>query len=110
MVTTTRGAMAVSLFLHGDQYWRRQRALLCGWLADAYGWSYGWGYIGMLFGLLIFNQPEWLEGKGDPSHPSQLLEKRHLFPYTEPKADHLCGLRNCRVVGLALMQRPDDAG
>ena len=43
-------------------------SLLCGWLASAYGWAYGFGAagIGMLIGLIIFSLGQhWLEGHGD---------------------------------------------
>jgi POT family proton-dependent oligopeptide transporter len=51
--------------------------LLCGWLASAYGWAYGFGAagIGMLIGLVIFTLgQEWLEGHGDPSNPEILKQ------------------------------------
>src|SRR6056300_1526523 len=42
--------------------------LLCGWLGEVYGWSYGFGAagIGMLFGLALFLWGErFLEGHGE---------------------------------------------
>lgn len=103
-----------TIFYMGINIGAASAALLCGWLADAYGWSYGFGAagIGMLFGLLIFNWgQEWLEGKGDPSHPSQLLEKT-------PISFHVLNLKQTIYAGCAiavllvwlLMQRPDDIG
>jgi len=50
-------------------------SLLCGWLGQTYGWSYGFGLagIGMLFGLLVFlrGQP-LLEGHAEPPNPELL--------------------------------------
>jgi len=50
-------------------------SLLCGWLGQTYGWSYGFGLagIGMLFGLLVFlrGQP-LLEGHAEPPNPASL--------------------------------------
>ena len=44
-----------TIFYMGINVGAASAALLCGWLADAYGWSYGFGAagIGMLLGLLI---------------------------------------------------------
>jgi len=52
-------------------------SLLCGWLASAYGWAYGFGAagIGMLIGLIVFSLgQDWLEGHGDPSDPAVLKQ------------------------------------
>ena len=49
--------------------------LLCGWLGETYGWSYGFGAagIGMLLGLIVFVLGRgWLEGKGEPPDAAAL--------------------------------------
>ncbi|HSG60401.1 MAG TPA: peptide MFS transporter [Pseudomonadales bacterium] len=55
--------------------------LLCGYLGETYGWSYGFGAagIGMLLGLIVFlwGQP-YLEGHAEPSNPAVLKEKSPL--------------------------------
>jgi POT family proton-dependent oligopeptide transporter len=53
-------------------------ALLCGWLGETYGWSYGFGAagIGMLFGLVVFlGGQRHLGNVGLPPHPAMLYEK-----------------------------------
>ena len=56
--------------------------LLCGWLASAYGWQYGFGIagVGMLIGLLTFQygtRSGVFADKGNSSEP-QLLKKRYF--------------------------------
>ncbi|MGE0667898.1 MAG: peptide MFS transporter [Sphingomonadales bacterium] len=49
--------------------------LLCGWLGETYGWSYGFGAagIGMLLGLVVFSLGRsWLEGRGEAPDPAAL--------------------------------------
>lgn len=49
--------------------------LLCGWLGEVYGWSWGFGAagIGMLFGLIFFQWGQrFLAGHGEPADPAQL--------------------------------------
>lgn len=52
--------------------------LLCGYLGETYGWSYGFGAagIGMLFGLITFLRGQkHLHGHADPKQPELLKEK-----------------------------------
>ena len=53
--------------------------LLCGWLGEVYGWSYGFGAagIGMLLGLVLFiwGQP-LLEGHGEAPSDEALAERK----------------------------------
>lgn len=53
--------------------------LLCGWLGEVYGWSYGFGAagIGMLFGLVLFiwGQP-LLEGHGEAPSDEALADRK----------------------------------
>lgn len=52
--------------------------LLCGWLADRYGWGYGFGAagIGMLFGLASFTFGQrYLHGRAEPPQPARLRER-----------------------------------
>ncbi len=54
--------------------------LICVWLGEAYGWSYGFGAagIGMLFGLMTFiSGKKLLLGKGESKTP-EFLENRTL--------------------------------
>ncbi|NIA26666.1 MAG: MFS transporter, partial [Desulfobulbaceae bacterium] len=52
--------------------------LLCGWLGETYGWSYGFGAagIGMIIGLISFSYGQrFLHGHAEPSDPEQLKQK-----------------------------------
>lgn len=52
--------------------------LLCGWLGETYGWSYGFGAagVGMLLGLFTFIWGQkYLMGKAEPKNPAVLKEK-----------------------------------
>jgi proton-dependent oligopeptide transporter, POT family len=52
--------------------------LLCGWLGETYGWSYGFGAagVGMLLGLVSFIiGQKHLLGKAEPKNPAVLKEK-----------------------------------
>ena len=49
--------------------------LLCGWLGEVYGWSWGFGAagIGMLLGLILFQWGhKFLLGHGEPAKPQRL--------------------------------------
>jgi POT family proton-dependent oligopeptide transporter len=49
--------------------------LLCGWLGETYGWSWGFGAagVGMFIGLVILVLGRsWLEGAGEPPDPAAL--------------------------------------
>jgi POT family proton-dependent oligopeptide transporter len=52
--------------------------ILCGWLGERYGWSYGFGAagIGMLLGLIVFLWGQkFLQGKAEPTHPERLKQR-----------------------------------
>ena len=52
--------------------------LLCGWLGETYGWSYGFGAagIGMIIGLITFTMGQkYLHGHAEPSEPEKLKKK-----------------------------------
>ena len=52
--------------------------LICSWLGENYGWSYGFGAagIGMLLGLLVFLfGNKYFFGKAEPKNPAFLNEK-----------------------------------
>ena len=56
--------------------------LLCGWLARAYGWEYGFGIAGagMFLGLIVFNsgiKSNVFKDEGTPSDPG-ILKRRYL--------------------------------
>ena len=66
-----------TIFYMGINIGAASASLLCGWLASAYGWAYGFGAagIGMLIGLIIFSLgQDWLEGHGDPAEPAVLKQ------------------------------------
>ena len=90
-----------TIFYMGINVGAASAALLCGWLASAYGWSYGFGAagIGMLIGLVIFSLGQgWLQG-----HP-HLLPVRHqrrLRRNRRPLAPRLLPPPSPLVAGLA---------
>ena len=103
-----------TIFYMGINVGAASAALLCGWLADAYGWSYGFGAagIGMLLGLLIFNVGQsWLEGKGDAKNPELLASKTSvsLNLLTLKQTIYVGCLVAVGLVWL-MMQRPSDIG
>ncbi|WP_018014510.1 peptide MFS transporter [Teredinibacter turnerae] len=52
--------------------------LLCGWLGETFGWSYGFGAagVGMLLGLVSFSWGQkYLYGHAEPSEPEKLKTK-----------------------------------
>ena len=66
-----------TIFYMGINIGAASASLLCGWLASAYGWAYGFGAagIGMLIGLIVFSLgQDWLEGHGDPADPTVLQQ------------------------------------
>lgn len=73
--TDTRRDAAYTIFYMGINLGAAIGSLLCGYIGETYGWSYGFGLagIGMLLGLVVFiwGKPLLL-GRGEPPKP---LEK-----------------------------------
>ena len=70
-----------TIFYMGINIGAFSSSLLCGWLGQTYGWSYGFGLagIGMLFGLIIFNRGQrYFNGAAEPTNPEFLKEKTAL--------------------------------
>ncbi len=68
---------AFTIFYMGINLGAGVAPLLCGYLGETYGWSYGFGLagIGMLAGLLVFGfGAKQLGDNGDP--PGELLDKK----------------------------------
>ena len=66
--------------------------LLCGWLGEVYGWSWGFGAagIGMLLGLILFQWGQkYLMGHGEPADPDQLSRPTGLPGLTIERAIYL---------------------
>ncbi len=52
--------------------------IVCVWLGETYGWSYGFGAagIGMLLGLLVFTSgSKYFQGRAEPKDPTLLKKK-----------------------------------
>lgn len=67
-----------TLFYMGINLGSFLATIICVWLGETYGWSYGFGAagVGMFFGLLTFiSGRKLLMGKGEPKVP-ELLEKK----------------------------------
>lgn len=75
--------------------------LLCGWLGEVYGWSWGFGAagIGMLIGLIMFQWGQsFLEGHGEPANPERLLRTLGLPGLTVERAIYVGSLSMVGVV------------
>ena len=81
-----------TLFYAGINVGALFSALICGYLGERYGWSYGFGAagIGMLAGLAVFlTGQKYLQGHAEPPNPEAL--RRRLFgPLTVEWAIYLC--------------------
>jgi proton-dependent oligopeptide transporter, POT family len=69
---------AYTIFYMGINLGAAAGSLLCGYLGETYGWSYGFGAagVGMLLGLVVFVifKPLLL-GRGEPSDPAALKRR-----------------------------------
>ncbi|MEV8520106.1 peptide MFS transporter [Dyella marensis] len=81
-----------TLFYAGINVGALFSALICGYLGERYGWSYGFGAagIGMLAGLAVFlTGQKYLQGHAEPPDPEAL--RRRLFgPLTVEWTIYLC--------------------
>ncbi|MFN4234139.1 MAG: peptide MFS transporter [Bacteroidia bacterium] len=67
-----------TIFYMGINLGSALATIICGWLGENYGWSYGFGAagIGMIGGLITFLWGQkFLMGKAEPSNPAVLKEK-----------------------------------
>lgn len=82
--TDIRRDSAYTIFYMGINLGAATGALLCGWLGQTYGWSYGFGAagVGMLLGLIVFilGKP-LLVGRGEPADPALLKERKFGMPF-----------------------------
>jgi len=81
-----------TLFYAGINVGALFSALICGYLGERYGWSYGFGAagIGMLAGLAVFlTGQKYLQGHAEPPNP-EALRRRLLGPLTVEWAIYLC--------------------
>lgn len=73
--TDVRRDGAYTIFYVGINLGAALGSLLCGYLGEVYGWSYGFGAagVGMLLGLIVFVMfKPLLLGRGEPSDPQKL--------------------------------------
>lgn len=73
----TRRDQGFTIFYMGINLGSLTATLLCGYLGQTYGWSYGFGAagIGMLLGLVVFARGQkHLIGHGEPPKPAALKE------------------------------------
>ena len=101
---------AYTIFYMGINLGAAIGSLLCGWLGETYGWSYGFGAagVGMALGLIVFvlGKPMLL-GRGEPSDLSQL--KRRVGGISVEWLIYLGGL-SLVAVCWALVQNSDAVG
>jgi POT family proton-dependent oligopeptide transporter len=82
--------------------------LLCGWLGETYGWSYGFGAagIGMIIGLVTFTYGQkFLHGHAEPAEPEK-LKKRVLGPINVEWSIYLLSLPMLGVFWLLVQHEP----
>lgn len=82
---------AFTIFYMGINLGSFLASIICVWLGETYGWSYGFGAagVGMLLGLVVFiGGKKYLMGKGEPPNPELLrkpvwgIASREIFIYT----------------------------
>lgn len=82
-ITDVRRDGAYTVFYMGINLGAALGSLLCGYLGETYGWSYGFGAagVGMLLGLVVFvlGKPLLL-GRGEPANPELLRRKTAGLP------------------------------
>jgi len=80
--TDVRRDGAYTIFYVGINLGAALGSLLCGYLGQTFGWSYGFGAagVGMLLGLLVFvrGRPQLL-GKGEPPSPLTAAKEWSLY-------------------------------
>jgi POT family proton-dependent oligopeptide transporter len=82
--------------------------LLCGWLGETYGWSYGFGAagVGMVLGLFTFIWGQkYLYGHAEPREPQKLKESV-LGPINRENLIYLACLPAMVVVWLIVQDEP----
>ena len=76
--TDQRRDAGFTIFYMGINLGSFLATIICSWLGETYGWSYGFGAagIGMLLGLATFIYgSKYFHGKADPKDPEMLQEK-----------------------------------
>ena len=82
----TRRDSGFTIFYMGINIGSWIATILCGYLGESVGWSYGFGAagIGMILGLITFTWgKKYFMGKGEPKNPAALSKKIFLGLSTE---------------------------
>ncbi|MEJ2256231.1 MAG: peptide MFS transporter [Woeseiaceae bacterium] len=82
--------------------------LLCGWLGETYGWSYGFGAagIGMIVGLITFLYGQkYLHGHAEPAEPEK-LKQPFLGPISLEKSIYLLSIPALYLLWLLVQHEP----
>jgi len=82
--------------------------LLCGWLGETYGWSYGFGAagIGMIVGLITFTMGQkYLRGHAEPTEPEK-LKRKLLGPINVEWSIYLLSLPVLGIFWLLVQHEP----
>ncbi|QSB45250.1 peptide MFS transporter [Tsuneonella flava] len=80
--TDTRRDPAYTIFYMGINLGAFLGSLLCGYIGETYGWSYGFGLagFGMLLGLVVFGLGKnLLLGRGEPPKPLSKMAELGLY-------------------------------
>ena len=93
-----------TLYYYGVNLGAFWSAILCSWLGETYGWSWGFGLagVGMLAGFIVFvlGRP-LLQGKGEPPDPA-VLAKKGFAGLSRETFIYVCGILGVIVVWLLL--------
>lgn len=82
--------------------------LICGWLGETFGWSYGFGAagIGMLLGLISFSYGQkYFYGKAEPENPEKLRAKL-LGGISREMLIYLCGVLSLAGIWALVQHEP----
>ena len=91
----TRRDAGFTIFYMGINIGAFTATLLCGWLGEVYGWSWGFGAagIGMLLGLIVFQTGQSaLMGHGNPQNPKLLNQPVGIPGLTIERAIYVASL------------------
>jgi POT family proton-dependent oligopeptide transporter len=89
-----------TLYYYGVNLGAFWAAILCGYLGQRFGWSWGFGLagVGMAAGFVTFTLGRgWLMGKGEPPDPARLAA-RVAGPLSRENLIYLCAIAGLAVV------------
>jgi POT family proton-dependent oligopeptide transporter len=95
-----------TIFYQGINIGSFVATIICAWLGETYGWSYGFGAagMGMLIGLLTFMWGQkYLYGHAEPKNP-ELLKQTFLGPINKEWSIYLFSILSLVIVWLLVQK------